>query len=747
MRKINSRAVFAALMFVMVALIGPAARADGMLVPGPWPPKKPIDRIEPMFGIKYHHVNVRIDDQAARTDVDQVFENNSHRDMEATYLFPIPEKASITDFQMDVDGRMTEGRVLDRDEARKIYEQIVRYRKDPGLLEYVGRNLFKARVYPVPARGEKRIKLSYNELTAAQDETYRYVYPLGTERFSTRKLDSVVVTVNINTSFPLKNIYSPSHRIDVRRTGRNSAEVSYEESRTLPDRDFELFYSVSRDDVGMTLLTHKTYGRDGYFMLLASPDADSGSDVSVEKDVIFVFDRTGSMSGEKIEQARNALKFCINSLKPRDRFNVIPFNKAPDPLFETLETASRDNVARALKLAGNLSATGGTNIDEALRTAFEIANHSTRPGRPLYVLFLTDGLPTVGETDMKDIIENARDRATRGLRLFVFGVGYDVNTHLLDRLSEDHDGASEYVSPNEDIEVKVSDLYRMIAEPMLTDVKIDFGAMEAYDIVPLRYADIFGGRQLVVTGRYRNEGETKVRLSGYSGEKRREFVLRRNTRGGRHDFIPGLWAARQIGVLLDEIRLHGENRELVDEIVRLSKEFGIITEYTSFLVEEPETVFAGAAFQEQISEKAEKKMKSARREKSGSWAVAQSKNINTMKEMKAAPEEKKMYLDKDENVVTVENVKNASGRTFFLKDGVWMDSAYSDGMRVIKVKPFSEAQFELLKRVPELNRYFSIADRVLVVVGDVAVEISEQGESNLSEGDFKAVESNRDSLL
>jgi len=708
------------------------AGADGIIIPGPWPPR-PEPEPEPMFSVKYHRVEVDIDNQTAQTRIDQVFKSQSDREMEATYIFPIPGEAAISEFSMYVDGKKTPGKILDSDEARSIYEDIVRKRRDPALLEYAGRDMFRARVFPVPPHGEKRIELTYNEINAARGNTYYYRYPLDTERFSSKPIETVSVHVRIKTDSPLKNIYSPSHDISVRKTGDNEAEVSYEETGARPAEDFELYYSVSRDDVGITLLTHKPAGEDGYFLLLASPKYDIGTADVQPKDVSFVFDRTGSMSGEKIEQAREALKFCLRSLNERDRFNVTAFNEAPDTLFKesNLVKAEADNVEKAVEFTDGLDAVGGTNIDLALEKTLPGLEGA---GRPSYLLFLTDGLPTVGITDIETILENAAGHAPETARLFVFGVGYDVNTHLLDRLSKNNNGQSVYVRPGEDIEVKVSDFFRMISNPVLTDVTVDTGSMDAYDMVPAELPDIFKGSRIVIAGRFRNPVESTVKITGKVGDEQKTFSIQYNpSEAGTHPFIATLWASRRIGLLLDEIRLHGENKELVDEIVRLSKRYGIVTEYTSFLVEEP-TAFH--AEESDLMEMASDNLVRARKAESGKWAVDQAAgNMQLQSVSQAARSSAGKYQDKEGNIREVTNIRNYLDRAFFRDGEVWKDTLYrEDRMKVIRIKPFSEAQFELINRSPRLGQMFAQSEQVIIAVSpELAVMVTGDGQEKLDD--------------
>jgi Ca-activated chloride channel family protein len=726
---------FAGVVIAMVLLgllMAETGHADGIMVGGRWPPPDPMRPPEPLpaFAVEYHHVDVTIDGQVARTRIDQVFKSEYNREMEATYIFPIPEGAAINEFSMWIGDKKVEGQVLDADDARRIYEDIVRHRSDPSLLEYVGRGLFKARVFPIPPRGETRIEMEYAELLPRRHDTIRYVYPLDTERFSSKPIESVRLSLDIQSPAAIHNVYSPSHNVSVRRPDDHTATISYEEDYTLPDTDLALYYTVSEDDVGLGLMTFAPGGEDGYFILLASPQAEIQQEEVEAKDVIFVFDRTGSMSGEKMAQAREALKFCLGTLNTGDRFNVIPFNEKPDPLFARLAAASRSNVEGALDLANSLDAMGGTNIDEALTTALPMLERSRRPS---YILFLTDGLPTVGVTDIDRILRDAKDAAPENARIFVFGVGYDVNTTLLDKLALQHKGSPEYVRPGEDIEVKVSNLFRMISYPVLTDLVIDYGSMKAYDVYPDEMPDLFKGSQIMLAGRYRGHGKVAITLEGKAGGRTHTFRLAQSleTSSTLDDFIPLIWAQRRIGFLLEEIRLHGKEPELVDEIVRLSKKYGIINEYTSFLVEEPEMLSRRDGMYH-LGGRLTRSLKTMEVDVGGQ-AVNQSINIKASKHAAGAPKKVQTFYDQAGEKVSVSTVRNVQNRAFFKQGNRWVESNYLEDQPVLKIKVFSAAQFQLLERDPSLGELMALGEEVLFLVSGNAVQIGPDGVEELTE--------------
>ncbi|MGD9145957.1 MAG: VIT domain-containing protein [Anaerolineae bacterium] len=705
--------------------------ADGIVIPIP-PPDVPIVEV-PYLTIKYHRVTVTIEDQVATTRVDQVFVNESRFEVEGTYIFPLPEEATISEFAMWVDGEKLDGQVLERDEARRIYEDIVRSRRDPALLEYVGRDAFQASIYPIPPRGERRIELEYSQVLEMDNGLVEYVYPLNTEKFSPRPLEEVVVNVTIRSKEPLKAIYSPSHKVDIVRRGDHNAVVGYEEVGVRPDRDFVLYYTVSPEDVGLNLLSYKPDRRgDGFFLMLAAPKVELDSQQVIAKDVILVLDVSGSMRGEKIEQAKEALNYVLDDLHDEDRFNIIAFSTSTRAYARDLVPA--DERWEAQDFVTRLEATGSTDINRALLEALDLAGGNGGAGeRPAIIIFLTDGLPTVGEVDIDRIIDNVGDAAPRNARIFPFGVGYDVNTALLDTVAENHRGASGYVRPEESIDEKVSAFYAKVSTPLLADLEIDFGRVEVEDLYPYPLPDLFAGTQLVVLGRYRDGGDTEITLQGEVNGQPQTYRYDdvRFEREGGQEFIARLWATRKIGYLLQQIRLHGEQGELVDEIVELSIRYGIITPYTSFLVEETEmalreegraqiveTVVETVEVEREVPMSGEAAVDRSVQEKALSQAVAPAL-APTM-----APGVAGVTTDEYGN--RIDPVRYVGDKTFVLHKDVWTDTAYDpDRMTTVPVSFGSDDYFALVAARPEWGRYFALGDHVIAVLEGTAYEVRE----------------------
>jgi Ca-activated chloride channel family protein len=726
------------------------ALADGVIIPDPPPGPEPLPLRDTWLTIRYNRVSVSIDRQVAVTRIEQEFLNEHEWEAEGTYIFPLPERASVSEFTMWVDGEPVESQILEAGEAREIYEGIVRRRRDPALLEYVGRRAVKARIFPIPPGGSRKVELEYTEVLPVDNGLVRYVYPLSTagsaERFSARPLEQCSVHVDVRSEDAMHAIYSPTHqdRVSIQREGDHRATVGYEEVDVLPDQDFELVYTVSQEDVGLNLLTFQEAEDRGFFLLLAAPTVGVASERVVPRDVILVLDTSGSMEGEKLAQAKGALTYVLRHLNQEDRFNVLAFSSGLSRYAGDLRPASE--APRAANWVQDLEAIGGTNINRALLEALSLTGDEPHgEDRPVVLIFLTDGLPTEGVTEIERILANVESGAPKNVRLFPFGVGDDVNTILLDALAEQNRGAASYVRPHERIDEEVSGFYAKIKTPVLTDLALDFGDVMVEDIYPTSLPDLFAGTQLILTGRYRlppsHRGDTRIRLSGRVGDAPREFIYEA-TSGGAPDigaddgsteptasFIPRLWATRKIGHLLTQIRLHGEKEEWVDAVVDLSVRYGIITPYTSFLISDEDILTAAGR-----EEAAKEYMAMPTPAASGAPAVEMAEEEAEMRSAdSAAPSTGSGGGAAGEGERAVRHV---GARTFVLEDGVWMDTAFDpDAMETEKVAFGSEGYFDLLAAWPAWGDYLALGEHVIFVAevdgAPVAYEIVTDGESTV----------------
>jgi Ca-activated chloride channel family protein len=700
--KMKSRAGSSFKLLILIFFAFSAGRlfADGFIIPHP---PRPGDAVLPLT-VKYHHVKVEITSQVAKTSIDQVFINNFDRDIEGTYIFPLPEGASISEFAMWVGDQKIAGEILDAQQARRIYEDIVRRMKDPAILEYIGRNMFRARVFPIPGRGEKRVQLSYTEILKSEKNFVRYRYPLNTEQFSYDPIREVSISVKISSPVAISNIYSPTHKVSVRKEAEGQATVSFEEAKTKPDKDFVLYYSLSPDDVGLSLINGA--GSDGnYFMLLAAPRYAAPKEKVVNKNLIFVLDSSGSMSGPKIKQAKEAARFIINHLDENDRFSIIDFDDGVSLFAQELQPAQAGNRTKALKFIDEIQDSGGTNINEALLRALKM----TRSGdRPNYILFLTDGQPTVGITETGEILKNIGGANDARARVFIFGVGNDVNTELLDMISSQNRGTSVYVDVNENLEVAISNFYEKMSAPLLSDLVLSWSGIEVHDIYPKTLPDLFKGSQLVVIGKYSGSGPATVELKGRVGKLEKRFVLENQklVTEDAYNFLPRLWATRRIGYLLEEIRLHGASAELVEEVKKLGLKYGIVTPYTSFLVTEKERlVMAAAAPEAQDALNA--------RQVSGAGAVKIAAATQAFKSGDLAAQ------------AASQLIRYKDDKTFYMKNGIWVDSDFKDGSLLKEVKYNSDEYFRLVAERSGLAKYLSVGTKLIVCFEGVNYRIVE----------------------
>jgi uncharacterized protein YegL len=715
-------------LFTFVFLFCGAAFGQGVIIPDechrcppiPRPPRPvPIPRI---LNVKSVKITTKIDAQVATTKVEQVFENETPYRLEGSYFFPIPESASLSDFAIYDGNKRLSGEVMEKNKARQIYNEIVRRQIDPGLLEYVGKDLFQASVFPIEPRSTKKIELTYSQVLKNEGGTVSYRYDLGSgRRIQQQPIKEIAASLEINSPIDLKNIFSPSHKISISKDSERKARLSFEGAGADTQKDFLLYYSLSEKDFGLSLLTHREPGKDGYFLMLISPKSNVGEQERVAKDIVFVLDTSGSMSGEKIEKAKAALKFGVESLSARDRYNIISFSGEEHLMKASLIEADREGKQAGVKFIENLQAEGGTNINDSLVTAFKQFQSGDRPAM---IVFLTDGLPTVGTTDVQQIIKNVANGNKANVRLFSFGVGYDVNTNLLDKLSADNRGTSDYIEPQEDLEVKVSNFFARVNYPVLSDLKLDFGGIEAELMYPRAIGDLFKNSQLVLVGRYKNSvNNATVRLTGKMAGRDATFTFANQAFPNERDenkFLPRLWAVRRVGYLLEQIRLNGENKELRDEIVGLGTRFGIVTPYTSFLVtEDGGRIAMQDAPQDRrrdFQAMAENNRRSAQRAGNapagapsgiGEGAIAYSKAEKKMKES-----------DTDDRLdAYVSTVRTVGEKTFRAQNEVWTDTEYKDtsALPVVELKFGSDEFFNLITKEPKLAEYFSLGKKVTVV--------------------------------
>lgn len=749
----DSLSVLAAL--AVLVLLPAQVGAQGVLVvenpqlvvrlPRSWlpsvrPPQPPL-----VYKIKELDMQAQLQDQVAQVQLAQTFENTGSRTLEAAFIFPLPYDGAIESMTLLIDGKEHPARLLNAQEAHKLYEDIVRKNKDPALLEWVGTGLFRTRVFPIPPGATRTVSLRYTQLCRKQEGLSDCLFPLSTARYSAQPLEKISLRISIASSEDIKNIYSPSHAIEVQRSDEKHASVSYVAKNEVPANDLRLFYDIGAGKISTRVLSFRPEKEDeGFFLLLASPQIKATSSKQSAKTVLLVMDRSGSMSGKKIEQVRAALKDVLNKLHPGDTFNIVAYDNQVQTFQPELQVFDEDSRKAALGFVEGLHAGGSTNIDAALQAAL---GQLQDPQRPSYVVFLTDGLPTAGERNEMKIVANAKERNTVRARIFSFGVGFDVNARLLDRLVRENYGQSTYVRPNEDIERQVVQLYSRIESPVLTDIHLDVlldskpeEGKPINRVYPQGSFDLFAGEQLVMVGRYKKPGEAKVRISGkeQTFEFPASFVAR--SKDDNNSFIEKLWATRRVGEILDELDLKGQNEELVKELVELATRHGILTPYTSFLADEGTNVRAVTANVatttqrlkglEQTDGKAGVAQRAMRNEYRDAKGVSMANSV-VLSQFQAdvqpgsaragAPSLDFATAAGKEVQSAEQSLRNIGSRTFFRRAGRWVDSLVSQEQedKATRIKQFSDAYFALARRHGRaLAQYLAFDEPAVVTIGE-----------------------------
>ena len=714
----------------------------------PIAPPLPSPIVQPLhsYCIKSLDVNVNLNGQVARVQVSQEFKNTSKRTIEASFVFPLPYDGAIDRLTLLVGNKEYEAKLIDRDEARRIFEGYVRRNQDPALLEWMGSGMFKTSVFPIPPGETRKVTIRYSQVCRQFQGMTEWLFPLRIARHTTKPIEQLSVQVSISSSLAIKSVYSPTHSIAVKKPSPKIARISYEQKNVIPNSDFRLFYDVGKQSIGTSVLSYRPDGdEDGYFMMLISPDIQAQQRENISKNVVFVVDRSGSMTGRKIDQAKEALRFVINNLNDGDLFNIVAYDSEIETFAPELQRQNKSSRDKALGFIESIFAGGSTNIDGALNAALDMLQDDETPN---YVVFLTDGIPTVGETNIARIVDNAAKANSVRARVCCFGVGYDVNSLLLDKLARTGYGQSVYVRPDEDIEAKVAEFYTRIASPVLTDVKlrVDVDGVKIAQgsvvnrVYPRNLYDLFAGDQLVLVGRYKHTGNAKVVLSGrVNGEVQRfEFPakLEHKSTSSNQSFVEKLWAVRRIGEIIDKIDLEGRNDELLDELVMLSRRHGVLTPYTSFLADENGAIRdvaqsrlrAATALNELVTEEAgqagfARRQNKAAFQNAGGGRLGDTNGDGLLPSQSVDAEGGVVFRDAVTNrAVKVKTLKQVGGKSFFLEEGQWVDS---------------NASQEQVETAQDLTRYSSsyfalaakhgaVVGRILALPGTVIVVIDGQ---------------------
>ncbi len=660
--------------------------------------------VQQSVGLAAVDATARVNEQVASTTIRLTLRNPTGRVQEAQVLMPVPDGATVRSMELEGLGEQGIAQILPRAEARRIYDDIVRRSLDPALLEFAGYNLIKTSVFPVPAKGEQKVNLTYEQILPADGERVDYVLPKS-ESLLTSGV-AWTFQIDIKGSRPISTVYSPSHDLVIERLGESHVLAKVPASLAAEPGSFRVSVLHQKGSaLSASLMAYPDAeigeGKGGYFMLLAGLPAEKPDRAQqVKREVILVIDRSGSMRGEKMDQAREAALQVIEGLLPGEAFNIVDYSDSIEVFSEQPVIKNDDSIAAARAYLKTLTANGGTNIRDALLEALRMT--PTQDMLPM-VLFLTDGLATVGERSEVKIRESVAAVNTHKRRVFTFGVGYDVNTPLLSHIADGSRAVATFVMPDEDVEVKVGQVFRKLSGPVLSEPVLTFvddkgqpTTRAVRELMPARLPDLFDGDQLILLGQYMGADPLRVRVSGdwYGQERTFEYTLGVDKATNRHSFVPRLWASRKIGTLIDEIRQAGANgnlqtvnrpeghdarvKELVEEIVRLSTKWGILTEYTAFLATEPMDVAGGGAPRGIAPARAARETQLRLQERAevarqGLASVNQEENLNSMKGQTWL-NRKNVYWGADMKQTENTNVCQIMDCTMFNRAGKWVDS-------------------------------------------------------------------------
>jgi Ca-activated chloride channel homolog len=680
-------------------------------------------------------VSVSISGRVARVTVEEWFRNNGPALEEGMYHFPLPGEAVFSSYSLWQGDQELRGEAMDATQARSIYEAIVRQKRDPALIELEGQGLIRARVFPIAPGETRKITLKYTQLLDRAGDAWRFRY-LGDRN---RQNAPRSLRVEVDSASRFGDPYSPTHQIHVSRQD-NRIDLTLADGAPAPGGDFELLLPLARGLVGLSLVPHHPIGEDGYFMLLLAPGAAADSaGAALRRDFVAVIDVSGSMSGEKIQQAKSALIQLLGTLREGDRFRLVAFSGDVRRYAQGWTAMTPDARHDAESWIRSLEAEGGTNIAGALTEAFSQSPAEQSLG---VVVFLTDGQASTGETDPERIV-NAAEQGRGKFRVFSFGIGDDVNTYLLDRLTERARGATEYIRPGENIEQAVGVLAAKVSSPVLTDIAITAGAgVELYDLQPGNLPDLFGSDEMVVLGRYRGvgSGEWSVTVTGRRNGRQEEF---RTSVGDRENadarYIEQLWAARKAGALSREIRLRGQTTEVMDALKQLALRYGILTEYTSYLVQEPtialrrtaETRLMQAPPPAPVDQAGAGFIGRAARERS----MADAETVSGVAALATSTSDE---IDRVRRAhAGINPTQRIGGRLFILRDSTWTDLGHGDSLHVVSIAPYSDAYFALLRALPELREAAALEPAVLMAGRHASIKIGANGKTTFSPGELE----------
>ena len=738
------------LSFLLLLLTPSLAPAQGWIIPRPCRPRPSSPdarcvRCGPVNPSVVRHssaVHAELVNGVVRYEVTETFVNRGSGIGEADYLFPLPKGAAFQDLKLSINGELVSGETMSAAEARRIYEQIVRQQRDPALVEWMGYGLLRTRIFPIAAGEHKKVVVRFQSVAEREGDALRMDYFRGTSPGPEIRQRNPEARLAFTLTYPSDatygNAYSPTHSLRTARSG-SKREVTVNGD----GREITLLVPVRRSTApSISMLAYAPAREQGFALITLSPP--SVAPRVTDRDVTLVLDVSGSMSGVKIRQAREAGKQLLATLRPTDRFRLVDFATDVRTFRDEFVFATPRNVRAAAEYLESLDASGSTNISEALEEALRPAVTSGRLG---LVLFVTDGEPTVGERDPEAIA--ARVASLRGSRrIFSFGVGAELNVSLVERLALEGRGTAHFVRPNESVERAVSIVASRLTSPVITDMRVYADGVRLLKTHPSQPSDIFAGQDFVMLARYDREGSTRLRFAGMTAGGPVEWSSRVvfPAASRENSFIARLWATQRVGYLSAEKRRHGGSSEVDDEIRELGERYGIPTEFSSYLVLEPgmdprrqrrgdlNAPPPAVALEGRVESRAVTGAAATADANSTFESARVSADQRAATTLSAADEASGVAGNK-------EGLRRVGNRLFAMRGNVWTDTGLKDSMRRVQIRAYSSAYFRVLELLPELREVFALGDRVIAAGRSVAIEISATGTESFTESELRDLQS------
>lgn len=558
--------------------------------------------------LKHTSVTANISGFGCRVNVVQIFSNPSKTPIEAIYTFPLAADAAVDSMRIQVGDRIIQGSIKRREEARRIYDAARNAGQSAALLDQERPNIFTQSVANIMPGKEIRVEISYVQILKFEKGQFEFNFPMVVgPRFlgnatdpgkirppitpeGTRTGANIDLTVNLDAGAPIVAVHSTLHKINEERISNSAERITLAKANEIPNRDFILKYQTATDSVQSAFVTNYDGKRGGFFSLVLLPPKAPRTEQITPREMIFVMDQSGSQGGMPIEKSKELTLKLISTLRPHDTFNVFGFNNTVHALFPEPVRPTETTIEQARKFVNAMEANGGTQLLEGLNAALRPARD---PKRLRMVVFNTDGY--VGdEPQILDTIVKHRNET----RIFTFGIGNSVNRFLIDQMSLEGRGDSEVVTLADSADAAVDRFLQRTRSPVLTDVTASFSGIELGDVLPAHIPDVFSETPIVIQGRYENPGQGTLVLHGLAGTTpwTKTINLRFSSESG-NPAIQSLWARAKVDELQSSSYLNMVDRDPTDKVTRqitdLALEFGIMTQYTSFVAVEPRVVNIG----------------------------------------------------------------------------------------------------------------------------------------------------------